>query len=993
MKISIRNCGQSFYILFVIGFSIMLISLTGNFTLIRADSYDDPSPGDQLCEIPDYTEGTKNPLISLNGLWKFCQETDQENWNADGLTWQSITVPGEPAMQGCPVKHDTWYAYQKVFALPGNCQDKNVIIRFNGVYSYAKIWVNGVFVREHHGGFTTWECNVTNFVKPTEKNTLILAFCDRRDEISYASGYAKHPIGGILRNVELIVLPRTYISGLDVETTFDQSFVNARLTVNLHLNGSIEKTQVSIDLTSPSGDKVKLDNYETGFQNGPSAVLDNIIFEPQKWDAEHPNIYHLSAKLIVDGKILSVVKKKIGFRQIDIMGDKLLINGSPVKLRGACRHDIHPLLGRSASDDYDLKDVLLAKEANFNFIRTSHYPPSRAFLQYCDQYGIYVEEETAVCFVSAWRSEEYLPFCHSENDTAFTSRYLGQLAEMIERDRNHPSVIIWSIGNENKYGSNFKKEFDYVKTTDPSRPVMFSYPGFGGYDKIYDILSDHYPSFDGSSEPYGFKIVNFSYPGIPVLHDEWAHVSCYNKVTLSRDPNIRDFWGESIDRMWSNCYESEGGLGGAIWGMIDETFMLPDTCAGYGQWGIVDTWRRPKPEFWNVKKAYSPVRLSDIKMNETKPGKDVSIEASNRFDHTNLNELKILCNGRIAPSPDIRPRQKGVLVIPGNFVGGERNLDISFYKGVALIDRYNFKPSPDMAVQDNESKEVTPVQVQESENEITVSGETFEIHFSRQNGLISSAYCRGEKIIESGPFMTFVSQESNSPQTGVGLTVETAGEWVLQDFHWQKNGDQFTVSTNGSSGDLVVEFTMTVKANGEILLHYKAENSLKSACEAGIYFLLAGNLDKLSWERNAYWNFYPDGHLGRPRGISYKLSDHGEEEQYRKQPFGTWENGTKDFYLFQQSGKRPGWLPVPNEFRATKLNIFNYSLTDMKTNAGLMISSDGRQSCRSEVNGAGSIKLLILDHISYNDLDWGNYEGSAQVENPFESQVKLYLMP
>jgi len=231
----------------------------------------------------------------------------------------------------------------------------------------------------------------------------------------------------------------------------------------------------------------------------------------------------------------------------------------------------------------------LAKEANMNFIRTSHYPPTDNFLSLCDEYGIYVEDETAVCFVGSHRTKEYYPGS-SENDTAFTDRYLSQLQEIISNHRNHPSVIMWSIGNENSFGMNFKKSYDLVKNYDDTRPVIFSYPG-NVPDSIrgYDILSMHYPDLTGNMNQYGKVTEAFGYKQMPVIFDEWAHVACYNNFTVREDPNIRNFWGQSLDSMWIKVFESDGGLGGAIWGMIDETFMLPDSLPGFNEWwGKID---------------------------------------------------------------------------------------------------------------------------------------------------------------------------------------------------------------------------------------------------------------------------------------------------------------------------------------------------------------------------------------------------------------------
>ena len=289
----------------------------------------------------------------------------------------------------------------------------------------------------------------------------------------------------------------------------------------------------------------------------------------------------------------------------------MLVNGHQVKLRGACRHDIHPTLGRTTTLELDSLDAVLFKQANMNFVRTSHYPPTERFLEFCDRYGIYVESETAVCFVDTYRQKNYKPG-RSQNDLAFAERYLGQCREMVKSLRSHPSILFWSIGNESVYGSNFQLCWDWIKATDTTRPVIFSYPGSAVEKKaeIFDILSMHYQNVYGNVGQWGMSTHNFQGHGIPALFDEWAHPACYTYATLQTDPNIREFWGKSLDMMWSGLFNAPGGLGGAIWGYVDETFSLPEpkfgtsfwkefartakpldyqgNCVGYGEWGIVD---------------------------------------------------------------------------------------------------------------------------------------------------------------------------------------------------------------------------------------------------------------------------------------------------------------------------------------------------------------------------------------------------------------------
>ena len=302
---------------------------------------------------------------------------------------------------------------------------------------------------------------------------------------------------------------------------------------------------------------------------------------------------------MVRGATMERLEKRIGFRKVERRKNRLCVNGDAVKLRGVCRHDTNPLLGRVTTPEQDEKDAILLRDANVNFVRTSHYPPTETFLEACDHHGIYVEEESAVCFV---HQEWSVTGGGSESAPEFTSRYMNQFAEMIERDRSHPAVILWSLGNESAWGSNFQKEHDYAKEEDPSRPIIFSYPqSVPKGEDCYDVFSEHYPNFDA----------DLSSKDVPKLNDEYAHISCYNTDTLKRDPGVRDFYGLSLKRFWENCYTADGCLGGAIWAGFDEVFMLPGSPVGYGEWGIVDGWRRPKPEYWLAQKAYSPVRVPE----------------------------------------------------------------------------------------------------------------------------------------------------------------------------------------------------------------------------------------------------------------------------------------------------------------------------------------------------------------------------------------------
>jgi hypothetical protein len=729
---------------------------------------------------------------------------------------------------------------------------------------------------------------------------------------------------------------------------------------------------------------------------GKDFKISNLISNPDKWESEHPALYRLRIELKSKGKITWKKDCKIGFREIGVKGNRFLINGKQVKLRGACRHDIHPLLGRIATPENDLKDVLLAKEANINFIRTSHYPPSERFLELCDQYGIYVEDETAVCFVGSHRTSDYYPGA-TQNSREFAERYISQLSEMVNNHRTHPSVIIWSIGNENVFGDNFRKSYEWVKSADPTRPVIYSYPGMvPDTIKTFDIISMHYPGTGGTMDQYGMKTRSFGHEGIPVLFDEWAHVACYNGKTLSEDPNIRDFWGISLDSMWQNVFEAEGGLGGAIWGMVDETFMMPATLpgfndwwgkldknvipgsfagpvVGYGEWGIIDTWRRKKPEFWSVKKAYSPVRILTTVDYEFVPGKFIEIPVYNRFDFTNLSEvtLKVNINGstHISEGPDIQPHSRGLIKIRIDKKPVDGRIFLDFIdKAGDPIDSYTLsgKANPDNNITDIRKGEIK-VSI-EGKNYIITCSDSLKLIFDSSAGLFSSYEMRSVRKNFSGPYINLRIQQPEMPVSS-DATDKTAGYWKPGSFTFKKGKDNVTLSVNGSSGSGIdVSFNINVVSDGTIRTEFQVKNIPDGKVrEAGLRFIFENDFDSLSWKRIPYWSSYPEGHLSGAEGnVQLYTTDN---KSYREFPDKEWQYDKKSFFYDGIKDETSGELI--NIARATKENITEYSLK-IKNGGKLTVPGNGDKSCRIARNG-DSINLFINDLTGYPDLGWGNY--------------------
>ena len=991
-------------ILFAFGCSFLL---SGTKAFAQVERLPDEASYPVLQELA----GVETPAVLLSGTWQFRYSPDSK--------WDKIQVPGEPAMQGYAIEHDKPFTYRKSFTVPADYAGKHTILRFDGVYSYARLFVNDTFVREHHGGFTRWDTDVTPFVRPGKKNEIRLEVTDRLDDISYASGYAHHPIGGILRDVTLFALPETCLYDFYAETHLDAAYEDAVLKIG-YSSPVVGGAEVAYTLADPSGRRYPLAQSRFPLKEGGN-MNELPVKNPLKWDAEHPNLYTLTVTLSKDGKEIGRFDRRIGFRDVKIEKDRMLVNGMPVKLRGACRHDIHPTLGRTTTAELDSLDVILFKRSNMNFVRTSHYPPTERFLEYCDRYGIYVESETAVCFVDTYRQKNYAPG-KTQDSAEFTPRYLSQCREMVKSFRSHPSILFWSIGNESVYGTNFQQCWDWVKATDKTRPVIFSYPGsVGEKEPVYDILSMHYQDVNGNLNQWNRSTHGFQGEGIPALFDEWAHPACYTYATLQEDPNIREFWGHSIERMWSGLFDAPGGLGGAIWGYVDETFMLPEPkvgtafwkefartakpedyqgkCVGYGEWGIVDVWRREKPEFWATKKAYSPVRLMTTEVASFLSGQRLLLPLYNCFDHTDLDEIKIRYTykgvEKELPAPSIAPHQKGLLVIPAEAWEEGELLSICFYTATGeLLDAEQVSLGSDYHVRlaDSEASPVNGVLlVEETAGMMTIKGDGFEIPFSKETGLICNATSKGQVIIEKGPFLHLDINLNHL--TGAEVR-KSARKFLTSDSDWKKQSLTYTrkegaveVALSGFYQDVQTDILIRISPAGEMNVSYVVAGQPNGYLrETGLSFYLPERLDYLQWERKGMWSCYPEGAFAGNTGETSLYNP--KQVRYGENPAQPWSADTHNYYYWADAGANCD-CPLTQMAKGMKENIYRYTLSATGGGAGLTVcSSDASLACRTSKRGDGQLMLYINNRWDYPEIAWGNYCKTLEVV-PCYGEMKI----
>jgi beta-galactosidase len=901
--------------------------------------------------------------LSLNGTWRFHTNPPDgfaESTTESGEGWSDIQVPGEWVMQGFDVPDNSWAGYRRTITVPDDWKGKSIKLKCDAVYSQGRVYINGNLIGEtEQGGFTPTELDVTDHIRPGAENTIALAITNDtiNEKLSFMSKYAQHALGGITRKIYLFALPKLNISRFHVETHFDKDFNNAILRVFFSITNESDhpfrKIALKLRLEDPDGKNVGIkDNFaildipEIAQGRTFEQTLDIPIAKPSKWDAEHPNLYKIFAELLVKRQSLETVRRRVGFRQVDIKGDKMLVNGRPIKLRGVERHELHPFDGRTLNMENWKQDIKFLLECNMNFVFTSHYPNPEEFLDLCDEAGLYVCHEAPYVWVKEGVSSK----------ADIVERFLQVPLTMLEDDRSHPSIIYRQIGDECEWGRNFDIMRRALRAKDTTRVTVFAYDG-----GECAIRSLHYPSM--SFKDYKFKQ--------PLILDQFAHLNCYNRREILTDPGLRDNYGHVIADLYDAMYKTRFCAGGAIWSWIDDFFYLKPSLkkydgildketglllAGYGQWGVVDTWRRTKPEFWHIKKAYSPIRIQ--KQTIQRPGRDgsVMLTVENRHDFTNLSELIITASlGKHSwqVNTDLAPRISGPIRIyakPEQWKAQELTLKFHHSNGM-LIDAYKFP----VVAGNAPARTVAPLasgkpDVKQDMETIIISGKNFKWVLDRGNGSIIRASAGGSDIVVSGPALGITPLHTITCAQIKDVPKELqpqCGLWKAKEVNVIEVENAVEVVVTGEDGQVSGTYTMRFDDAGGLLINYNFSyiGSRVQPREIGLVFTLDHNRDILRWERNSQWSYYPDDHIGRPVGMAESLRNHTEWPAHKP--------GTKPPWPWELDSTQGGTA----DFRSSKYNIYNASLTD-KGGKGLKVLSNGKHCSRTWRQG-NSIKWLI----------------------------------
>ncbi|HMD61732.1 MAG TPA: hypothetical protein VKG78_09880, partial [Opitutaceae bacterium] len=359
--------------------------------------------------VPLAVEGVRQHVISLNGTWKINRDPPAEFWknDLDEASWSAAVVPAPFRRE--TVRAEQPYAYRKKFTLPADFAGHRAILRFEGVSNEARVWINGQFVREHWGTFMAWSCDITRFVNPGTDATIAVGVDDR--PVGLAQFVRS---GGILRDVRVFAVPADHLTRLQVETNFDGQYRDALLKLRLRMAfGAGRRASVRLRLSGADGAAVALaTDIVTLSSDEPETIVSIPVASPMKWDAEHPNLYRLEATVMGPlGETLETLSHEVGFREVRVVGNRMLVNGREVKLRGVWGNG----------------DVARLKQFNVNHSRQKY--ASEAFFDDADRLGLYVLDEVPVDFAKYG----------AESDPRYADLWLGLIAELMERDRSHPS--------------------------------------------------------------------------------------------------------------------------------------------------------------------------------------------------------------------------------------------------------------------------------------------------------------------------------------------------------------------------------------------------------------------------------------------------------------------------------------------------------------------------------------------------------------------------
>lgn len=868
------------------------------------------------------------------------------NWEVNGYGTPIYVSAGypfkidPPRVMGEPKVGYTTYKernpvgqYRRSFQLPADWEARGqTFLRFEGVMSAFYVWINGERVGYSQGSMEPSEFNITNYLHAGENQIALEVY--RYSDGSYLEDQDFWRFGGIHRSIHLLHTPdiriRDYaVRTLPVSTDYQDFILQIDPQFSVYRGMTGKGTTLQGVLKDASGREIAtlkgdvediLDlEHKAGRMNewypqrGPRKLgrMSATIKSPKRWTAETPYLYKLHLTLLTaEGEVIEQVEQSVGFRSVEIRNGQLLVNGAPVRFRGVNRHEHDPRTARVMSEERMLQDILLMKQANINAVRTSHYPNVSRWYELCDSLGLYVMDEADI--------EEHGLRGTLASTPDWHAAFLDRAVRMAERDKNHPSIVMWSMGNESGYGPNFAAISAWLHDFDPTRPVHYEgAQGAGGEPdpKTVDVISRFYTRVkqeylnpgiaEGEDKERAenarwerlLEIAERTNDNRPVMTSEYAH-SMGNALG-----NFKEYWDE--------IYSNPRMLGGFIWDWVDQGIYktLPDgrIMVAYGGDfgdkpnlkafcfnGLLMSDRETTPKYWEVKKVYSPVELR-VESGE--------LRVTNRNHHTDLSQYRCLWTLSIDGKqkdqgeitlPEVAPGESETIPLPVSIAGkkasakatSDLRLTISFIlKRDALWAKAGHEVAWEQfciqegALLSSKLENRGRLKVRADEEHLSISGSGFSIQWEKNatGSLTSLTYHGKEMLAHPADFpLQPVTQAFRAPTDND----KSFGNWLAKDWslHQMDNPrislDSFKheVREDGAvivrvqtrnrykEGMIVTKFLYTILSDGTIDLKttFQPQGILPELPRLGIAFCLSSDYNTFIWQGRGPQDNYPD---------------------------------------------------------------------------------------------------------------------------------------
>ena len=855
----------------------------------------------------------------LNGQWRFSYwpspdavPSGFEQGDFETHAWDRIAVPGNWQRQGYgrPQYTNTRYPYpvdppfvpddnpvglyKTAFLLPESWDGRHVFLHFEGVDSAFRVWLNGQDAGYSQGSHLPSEFDLTPLLT-AGRNTLTVQVFQWSDG-SYLEDQDQWRLSGIFRDVFLVARPPVHLRDVRLRTLVDASGADRTLEIAASLRNLGQQNgegTVSAALLDDGGREIARQTVgSAALSPGQETVLETSlsVSDPRRWSAEEPNLYTLLLTLqSASGDVLTVERFAVGFRQIEIKAGRLLLNGTPITLCGVNRHDTHPDLGHVTPREHMLRDMLLMKQHNINCVRTSHYPNDPYWLDLCDEYGLYVIDEADL--ETHGFGEDGGDWAELSKNPNWREAFVDRAERMVQRDKNHPSVIIWSLGNESGYGPNHHAMIDAIRALDPGRPI-------------------HYESAYGDEDYAGLDMVSHMYTHVPELIEEGKKTDDPRPFFLCEYAHAMGNGPGSLKEYWDVIDQYPRLLGGCVWEWADHGIrQWTDTGEEWFAYGgdfgdvpndgsfcidgLCSPDRVPHPALLELKKVIAPV------VAEAEDLGAGTVRIKNRYDFSDLAHLaaswRVVQDGETIQSgtlalPEIKPGAEAVVTVPYTLPAfGDAWLEVTFAlahgtpwaaQGHEIAWAQMPLPAAPAPVRVLALAEMPAVSAAERDRLLEIQGEDFRLSFDTRSGALAQWEYRDTPLLVSGPALSVWRAPTDND-------VAMAAEWRKAGLDtltartvsvtWEQTAPQAVQVTAKVVLAAVflrpafaVTYIYTVYGSGDVLLETQVSplgSSLPPLPRLGLELTLAPGFDQFAWDGLGPHESYPDRRESVKRGV------------------------------------------------------------------------------------------------------------------------------